>query len=63
MTIPPPQNSSREFDNFEELLDRLLGVPNAAVRQRIKEYHEQAARNPRRRGPKPRNKDAVRREP
>jgi hypothetical protein len=50
MSKSPP---SREYENFEKLLDRLLTVPRAVVEERIKTHRERAARNPVRRGPKP----------
>jgi hypothetical protein len=44
---------SKEYQAFRDLTDRLLAVPRAAVEKRIAEHREQAAKNPRKRGPKP----------
>jgi hypothetical protein len=44
---------SKEYQAFRDLTDRLLTVPRATVEKRIAEHREQAAKNPRKRGPKP----------
>lgn len=44
---------SAEFKKFERLTDRLLVAPREVVQKRIEEHKEQAANNPRKRGPKP----------
>ena len=44
---------SKEYQAFRDLTDRLLAVPRATVEKRIAEHREQAAKNPRKRGPKP----------
>jgi hypothetical protein len=41
-----------EFDKFTNLVDRVLSVPHAEIVRREKKYQEQAAQNPKRRGPK-----------
>ena len=46
---------SKEFQAFREMTDRLLTVPKAVVAARIAEHREQAAQNPRKRGPKPKS--------
>ena len=43
---------SKEYQ-ARDLTDRLLAVPRATVEKRIAEHREQAAKNPRKRGPKP----------
>lgn len=43
---------SKEYQAFRDLTDRLLAVPRSTVEQRIAEHREQAAKNPRKRGPK-----------
>ena len=47
---------SKEFVNFRNLTDKLLSVPRAEVQKRIDAHREQAAQNPRKRGPKPKVK-------
>jgi len=44
---------SKEYQAFRNLTDRLLAVPRATVEKRLAEQREQAAKNPRKRGPKP----------
>jgi hypothetical protein len=41
-----------EFDAFTKLVDRVLSVPRVEILRREKRYQEQAALNPKRRGPK-----------
>jgi hypothetical protein len=53
MSKAPP---SREYENFEKLLDRLLAVPRTTIEARIKAYRERSAKNPVRRGPKPKKR-------
>jgi len=47
------KRSSKAFRKFSKLTDRLLAVPRAEVQKRIERHREQAANNPRKRGPKP----------
>ncbi len=44
---------SKEYSKFNKVLDKLLSVPRAEVQKRIEQHREQAAKNPHRRGPKP----------
>ena len=44
--------SNPELDAFTKLVDRVLSVPRAEILRREKKYQEQAAQNPKRRGPK-----------
>jgi hypothetical protein len=44
---------TKEFTNFAKLTDRLLAVPRDVIQKRIEQHREQAANNPRKRGPKP----------
>ena len=44
---------SKEYRAFTKLTDRLLAVSKDVLQQRIHAYNEQAAKNPNRRGPKP----------
>ena len=45
-------NPRTEFDAFTKLVDRVLSVPHTEMLRREKEYQEQVAQNPKRRGPK-----------
>ncbi len=51
-----------EFDEFTKLVDRVLSVPHAEIVRREKKYQEQAAQNPKRRGPKPKIKPSASRD-
>ena len=48
-----PKHRSKEYDRFTNLTDRLLSVPRAEVQKRLDQHREQAAKNPNKRGPKP----------
>jgi len=48
MARPP-----KEYVRFSTLTDRLLAVPRDVIQRRIEQHREQAAQNPRKRGPKP----------
>jgi len=47
------KSENPELDAFTNLTDRLLSVPHTEIQKRIKRYKEEAAKNPHRRGPKP----------
>ncbi|MGO9449975.1 MAG: hypothetical protein ACLQDV_02845 [Candidatus Binataceae bacterium] len=48
-----------EFDAFTNTVDRLLLVPRQEMRRREKEYRDQVAQNPRKRGPKKKLKTSI----
>lgn len=50
-----PKRASKEYDRFAALTDRLLAVPHAEIQKRIERHREEAAKNPRKRGPKPKH--------
>jgi hypothetical protein len=52
-----------EFDAFTHAVDRLLSVPREELQRREKEYREQVAHNPRKRGPKNKIKPSTFRDP
>jgi hypothetical protein len=47
---------SAEYDAFTSLVDRVLAVPHSVIKERVEEHRKQAALNPNRRGPKPKQK-------
>jgi hypothetical protein len=51
-----------EFDSFTRIVDKLLSVPREELQRREKEYREQVARNPRKRGPKKKIKTSASRD-
>jgi hypothetical protein len=44
---------SKEYQAFDRTMKQLLAVPRATLNRRLAEYREQAAKNPNKRGPKP----------
>lgn len=48
-----PKQTSKEYDKFTNLVDGLLAVPRAVLQERIGKHREQAAKNPNKRGPRP----------
>ena len=44
------------FKRFDALMGTVMKVPHAVVQQRIAEHRKQAAKNPHKRGPKPKHK-------
>jgi hypothetical protein len=51
--------TNNELDAFTRMMDKLLSVPREELQRREKEYREQVALNPRKRGPKKRIKSAA----
>lgn len=47
---------SKEFQQFDALLGKLLTVPKSTIHQRHAEHKKRAALNPKKRGPKPKVK-------
>lgn len=45
-----------EFEAFTNLVDRVLAVPASTIKARVEEHRRQAAQNPNRPGPKPKQK-------
>jgi len=50
--------TNTEFEAFDKAVRQLLTVPHDAIKKRMEAYKEQAAKNPRKRGPKPKSKTA-----
>jgi hypothetical protein len=50
-----PKRTSKEYERFAALTNRLLAVPRAEIEERIARHREEAAKNPRKRGPKPKH--------
>ena len=46
-----------EFDAFTRVVDKVLSVPKSEILRREAEYRKQADLNPRKRGPKPKDKE------
>jgi hypothetical protein len=45
--------TTKEYRAFTKLTDRLLAVPRTELQKRLDAHKEKAAKNPNRRGPKP----------
>jgi hypothetical protein len=44
------------WERFESVMKGVVGVPHAEIQRRIAEHKKEVARNPHRRGPKPKAK-------
>lgn len=44
------------WERFDQAMKRIITVPHAEIKQRIEAHRAEAARNPNRRGPKPKKK-------
>jgi hypothetical protein len=42
----------REFENFDNLVSKVLAVPHSVIQKRVAEARELAEKNPNKRGPK-----------
>ena len=47
---------SAEYEAFTSLVDQVLAVPHSVIKERVEQHRKQAALNPNRRGPKPKQK-------
>ena len=45
--------SSKEYQAFRDLTDKLLAVPHKTIQERVTAHREASAQNPKKRGPKP----------
>lgn len=48
-----------EYEAFTNLVDRVLSVPHSEIQKRVEAHRKAAAKNPNRRGPKPKRKRRV----
>jgi hypothetical protein len=49
-----------EYDAFTSLVDRVLSVPHSEIQKRVEEHRKASAKNPNRRGPKPKRRSRSR---
>ena len=56
MKTPEYVEGSEAWDRFQRAMKGVLAVPHAEIQRRIEQQRKEAARNPHRRGPKPRKK-------
>jgi hypothetical protein len=54
--VKTESETSAEYRAFKSLLGRVLSVPHAEIMRREALHQKQAALNPKRRGPKPKQK-------
>lgn len=50
------KNEHSEYEQFVNITDALLRVPHSEIQKREKKYKDTAAKNPHKRGPKPKAK-------
>lgn len=43
------------FERFRNAMKGVLGVPHSAIQEQIEKHRKEAAKNPNRRGPKPKS--------
>jgi hypothetical protein len=51
-----PRAANPEFDAFKRTMDQLLSVSHDELKRRMEAYREEVAKNPSKRGPKPKRK-------
>ncbi len=51
-----PRAANPEFDAFDRTMGQLLSVSHDELKRRMEAYKKEAAKNPNRRGPKPKTK-------
>jgi hypothetical protein len=54
------QSDSDEYTRFTNLVDHVLSVPHSEIQKRVESHRKAAAKNPRRRGPKPKRRRSSR---
>lgn len=52
------KKQSSEFEQFDNLVGRVLAVPHSVIQKRVEEARKLANKNPRKRGPKPKTSSA-----
>jgi hypothetical protein len=53
---PEYVEGSEAWERFQTAMKGVLAVPHAEVQRRIEQHRKEAARNPHKRGPKPKRK-------
>jgi len=56
-----PRTANPEFDAFDRTMGQLLSVSHDELKRRMDAYKKESAKNPNRRGPKPKIKNRKRR--
>jgi hypothetical protein len=51
--------TTKEYDAFTNLVDRVLSVPHSEIQKRVEAHRKVVAKNPHRPGPKPKRKRAA----
>jgi hypothetical protein len=53
---PEYVEGTEAWSRFQSAMKRVVSVPHAEIQRRIEEHREHAAKNPNKRGPKPKSK-------
>jgi hypothetical protein len=56
---PEYEEGPQAWARFQKAMTAIVQVPHAVIQQRIEEHRRQAAKNPHRRGPKPKIKPSA----
>ena len=53
-----PVKTPSEFESFTKLVTQVLSVPHAEIQKRVEAHREAVAKNPNKRGPKPKRRSS-----
>lgn len=53
---PKMVEGTEAYTRFERAMKQVLSVPHSEIKRRIEEHRKEAAKNPNKRGPKPKRK-------
>jgi hypothetical protein len=57
MKAPEYEEGPQAYERFRAAMQGILKVPHSVIQERIAQHRKEAARNPRKRGPKPKVKN------
>ena len=62
-SLPTCIEGTQAFARFENAMKKVLSVPHSVIQKRIEDHRKEAALNPNKRGPKPKQKRGASRAP